>query len=762
MKHTQGARKALVKQKLIVAAVASTLAGSALAIEFETDSGWRGTLNTTVSASASWRAEGPDKALVWPENYAVLKGDTVPTAAANQAAFIARANALGATGGALSDDGNLNYDKGDRYQTLFKFVSELSMTKGQTGGLMRLKGWYDQSLNDENVLWGNGTTGYGYQRTSRELSDSGLAPLAKFDGLYLLDAYAYTSFDLGELPLQVRAGRQAVNWGESVFIQGLNQLTPLDLIALRKAGTEIKEALLPVWSLYGNLGLPGGASLEAYYQLKWEPSVIDSCGTFLAPTDVAITTGNSPCGGTPLARAGQSDLFNYSTAAAMQAAGQLPKIGTTKGEDAKDGGQWGIALRFPVDAIDTEFGLYAMNIHSRTPIISGISGGGVTTPGAAVPGISSPNPAAWRNFNTAVGLYGAAVGAGTGVNTAGMNALLGTGTALGTGLAYGQASALPADQAALVTQCAVADIGAGGVAGTAGARCTAALTAAATPATGLAASLGYLVPTVAINQAKSFWEYAENQKIVGISASTTIAGVSVGVELSHQMDIPAQLNGNDMLGALVGRGPAVPLTLGADGLPLAAGTVVHAFKLFDKTQLQLNGVASLPSMLGASAGLAIGEVGFQWNNVPENNGTNLRYGRNFIFGTGAFTQAGVTATNTCSAAAPVYNRQADGCKNDGYIDDFAWGYRVRMSLDYNGIFDTSWNFTPTVFWAHDVDGYSLDSQFNEGRKVLSLSGRFSLNKVHNIDLNYTTYGNSADYDAFRDRDNYSVAYSYTF
>lgn len=70
------------------------------------------------------------------------------------------------------------------------------------------------------------------------MSDKGFDPLAKFDGVHLLDAYAYTEFDVGA-PLQIRVGRQAINWGESLFIQGVNQLAPLDLIALRKAGTEI-------------------------------------------------------------------------------------------------------------------------------------------------------------------------------------------------------------------------------------------------------------------------------------------------------------------------------------------------------------------------------------------------------------------------------------------------------------------------------------------------------------------------------------------
>ena len=42
-----------------------------------------------------------------------------------------------------------------------------------------------------------------------------------------------------------------------------------------------------------------------------------------------------------------------------------------EGVDASDSGQFGAAFRFPVDKLDTEFGFYGMNIHSRLPIISG-------------------------------------------------------------------------------------------------------------------------------------------------------------------------------------------------------------------------------------------------------------------------------------------------------------------------------------------------------------------------------------------------------
>ena len=36
-------------------------------------------------------------------------------------------------------------------------------------------------------------------------------------------------------------------------------------------------------------------------------------------------------------------------------------------DEARNGGQWGIAIRKYVDAIDTEFGLYYQQLHSRTP-----------------------------------------------------------------------------------------------------------------------------------------------------------------------------------------------------------------------------------------------------------------------------------------------------------------------------------------------------------------------------------------------------------
>ncbi|MNQ84205.1 hypothetical protein D3C85_993250 [compost metagenome] len=54
------------------------------------------------------------------------------------------------------------------------------------GGLVRVKGWYDEALKDEDVNYGSASNGY----RKKPLNDDGYADLQKFSGVYLLDAYA--------------------------------------------------------------------------------------------------------------------------------------------------------------------------------------------------------------------------------------------------------------------------------------------------------------------------------------------------------------------------------------------------------------------------------------------------------------------------------------------------------------------------------------------------------------------------------------------
>ena len=95
------------------------------------------------------------------------------------------------------------------------------------------------------------------------------------------------------------------------------------------------------------------------------------------------------------------------------------------------------------------------------------------------------------------------------------------------------------------------------------------------------------------------------------------------------------------------------------------------------------------------------------------------------------------------------------------MTDFAWGYRVRVSMDYNNVFNTGVTMTPNVFWSQDVEGVSMDPAFIEDRSALNLGLRFNYNKRYQLDMNWVQFGNSG-YDPLQDRDYYSANLSMTF
>ncbi|HDZ58045.1 MAG TPA: DUF1302 domain-containing protein [Pseudomonas xinjiangensis] len=258
-----------------------------------------------------------------------------------------------------SDDGRLNYDKGDVFSKIFRGVHDLELSYNNSGAFFRGKYWYDFETKD------------GSQRFY-DIDDSSRDPLIQGSGVALLDAFVYHNYSIGNNPGNVRLGRQVVSWGESTFIQNsINSINPIDVAALRRPGAELKEGLLPVEMLYLSQGLTQNLSMEAFYQLKWAPTVLDNCGTFFGSDTLAEGCNDRLIVAGPDVPQGESVEGRYIVRA-------------QKDEEASDSGQFGVAFRYFVPALnDSEFGVYAMNYHSRTPIYSNISGNGLLTGGAA-------------------------------------------------------------------------------------------------------------------------------------------------------------------------------------------------------------------------------------------------------------------------------------------------------------------------------------------------------------------------------------------
>jgi hypothetical protein len=318
-----------VARLALAIAVASGAASSAHAVDFNLGQ-IEGKFDSQLSVGASWAVRGAD-----PDFIAVANG--------------------GKASARTSDDGRLNFKKGESFSKIFKGIHDLELRYGDSGAFFRGKYWYDFELKDEH-------------RLLYDISDDNRKEGAQSSGAQLLDAFVYHNYSLGDNPGSIRLGRQVVSWGESTFIQNsINSINPVDVAAFRRPGAEIKEGLIPVNMLYLSQGLSDSLSVEAFYQLEWDQTVVDNCGTFFSTTDVVAD-------GCDKLVIGGND-FNPDPAAGYTF---LSRAGD---RDARDQGQYGLALRWYVPELnDTEFGLYALNYHSRLPVFSTKAGSAARDP----------------------------------------------------------------------------------------------------------------------------------------------------------------------------------------------------------------------------------------------------------------------------------------------------------------------------------------------------------------------------------------------
>ncbi|MBM7060307.1 DUF1302 domain-containing protein [Pseudomonas sp. UL073] len=322
-------------------AVATGSAAPAYAVNFNIGE-IEGQFDSSLSVGASWSMADPDNKLVGSAN-------VVPATGKRGTGFTQ-----------TNDDGRLNFKKGETFSKIFKGIHDLELKYGDFGVFTRGKYWYDFELKDESRLW-------------KDIDDHGRKEGAKSSGFQLLDAFAYYNYTVAEQPGSVRLGKQVVSWGESTFIgNSINSINPIDVSAFRRPGAEIKEGLIPVNMFYMSQSLTQDLSAEAFYQLEWDQTVIDNCGTFFSGTDVAADGCNT-----------NYNILDANSIALLRGAQASPLGGVLAGvtatpeglmvprggdRDARDSGQWGLSLRWLGD--DVEYGAYAMNYHSRTPIVS--------------------------------------------------------------------------------------------------------------------------------------------------------------------------------------------------------------------------------------------------------------------------------------------------------------------------------------------------------------------------------------------------------
>jgi hypothetical protein len=266
----------------------------------------------------------------------------------------------GGRSGIGNDNGDLNFRKGQVFSTVPSVIGEIEFKRDTLGLFLRAKAWSDLTLESKKVEHGSYANGY---VAGAKLSDAGFDSLSKFSNVALLDAYVQGTFDLGPaLPLNIRFGNQVVNWGESLFVPGINSFGTFDITASHRPGAQVKEILKPIPQVFATLGLADGLSVEGFYQLQWKKSTLDGCGTYWSPSNLI----NCSSTGTLVGPAELSDLQQFGGVAGG------PNFQMSFGPEQRPGnaGQFGLALRYNASAIDTEFGFFYTRSASHFPTLS--------------------------------------------------------------------------------------------------------------------------------------------------------------------------------------------------------------------------------------------------------------------------------------------------------------------------------------------------------------------------------------------------------
>ncbi|MBX7197886.1 MAG: DUF1302 domain-containing protein [Rhodospirillaceae bacterium] len=190
-----------------------------------------------------------------------------------------------------ADDGDRDFKSG-LISNRFDLTSELGVRAGNFGAEISGTAWYDtvfaQSTDNTSPATFN----------PRSVSNTSFVPAVRDlhgRNAELLNAFVYGAFDLGDLPVALRAGRHTVVWGESLFFAENGVAAgqaPVD--ATRAASLPYARAgdvYLPVWQVSGSVQPASNISVGFYYQFEWRRSRFPGVGSFFSASDFADTGG---------------------------------------------------------------------------------------------------------------------------------------------------------------------------------------------------------------------------------------------------------------------------------------------------------------------------------------------------------------------------------------------------------------------------------------------------------------------------------------
>jgi hypothetical protein len=408
-------------------------------------------------------------------------------------------------------------------------------------------------------------------------------------------------------------------------------------------------------------------------------------------------------------RGGSKVMLGFGTLPDNGTLGAIPRNPDREGNNYS---QYGLAVHVLVPSLNsTDFGFYYVNYHSRSPVVSAV------TP-------TQPIDTAYVQ-STAVSLMTTNVAPVMIANGFPPAAVPGAISTLLTAAFTGQpASSLPPSLQPFY------------------------------PATqSIAAGAGKLGLLQAAATGRYFNEYPEAIHMFGVSFNTALGntGISWQGEASVKNDVPLQVDDVELLFATLS---SLSSTFGANNqIGNYLGQLNYEIPGYRRHKVytaQTTLTKVFGPMLGAQQFTLLGEVGGVWADLPAKS--VLRYDA-----PGTFTSGSASAmVNTGFGTIPA-------TPDTAFADPFSWGYVLAGKLDYNNAF-AGVNFSPSVAWAHDVNGNTPLPLGNyvHGRKSLTLAAEFTFQNAWALEIRYVNYTGASHYNLLTDRDFISTTLKYSF
>ena len=635
------------------------------AVEFSfADDEIKGSFDTTLSYGQLWRVQGQDKT-----------NDDVNI-----------------------NDGNRNFDTG-LVSEVYKVTSDLEVSYKNYGAFIRGSAFYDTRIMDKRTDY-SGSNNPSQPSQNFPNNDSFTYDTRHSAGrdAQILDAYVYGNWEVGDLPLTARLGRQVFNWGEGLFYRGgVNTTNPINAAQFRLPGSELKEVLVPIEALNFNVGLSDNLSMETFYQFNWKETQVDPVGTYFSETDLFADGGNTAYAVMPQLTAlnGLYQGLSAAGAGGLQGGGGADAVGNFKvasiGPDinAKNDGQYGVAFRYLAEQLNaTEFGFYFVNYHAKEPTIY------------------------------------ADLGSYSGLNLAELTA-----------------ATTPAIQQAVAAQ-----------AGISVAQLQAALAAAPNSPLAqayrstLTSAVGGIATMDVANQVQGRREYAEDIRMFGVSFNTTLGDASLFGELAYRPNMPIGIaTTSDLLGDLLMQAPqmASGAHVNIGGNDVGLGDKIHNAERVEMFNTSLGTIYNFGPRMSFDSLTGVAELSSE-----HLRGSSLKY----------TAWDGSTRYYSSRGNVPYIN----GHDRNDQVNKNAFGYTLMLQGTWNDAYAGVNLSPFVIYKDDFEGNSHQTGNFIEGRKAYTLGVRASYQNRLEAELQYTEFYGAGQNSAIRDRDNIGLNVKYSF